>query len=147
MHIPITLNYNLNSNNVKAGDMIGISVNETVTINGTTIFKPGASGVLYIAKTISSAPYYGRPGHLIITNGYVTDIDGNRHPITVSISQKGISKRKRAIILSATLILFPLGAFTEGTPAIVQGMKSINAFTSKNTVIDLANSLTLENNK
>ena|GEM_PF-1875442 len=145
--IPISSNYTINSNHVKAGDMIAITVNEAVTVNGRNVFKPGASGILYIGKSIPSRPCYGQAGHLVINSGYVTDIEGNKHFIHVVCSEKGISKRKRAMLLSATIILLPFGVFTEGKPAFLQAGRYLHASTSKNMTLNLASTPTQEQSR
>jgi hypothetical protein len=113
----------VNSDNLKTGDMISISVSESVKVDGVVVFKKGSTGVLNIAKSVKSGGH-GRAGRLEIDGGRINDAFGNTHPINVSISSKGNSKRGWAIVssvLGVAIILIPFGIWIDGTPATVQG--------------------------
>ena len=138
--IPITLNNTISSDNLKTGDMISAGLSESVSINGMTLFRKGSNGVLYISKSIKSAGH-GKPGELEITSGRIVDIYGNQYPLQLSVSSKGIGKRKWAItssIVGMALILTPFGIWIEGTPATLQGGLVVEAFTKTRKTIEIS---------
>jgi len=137
--VPITIYNTVNSDNLKTGDMISVSVSEPVKVNGVVIFKKGSTGVLSISKSVKSGGH-GRAGQLEINGGRVTDVFGNAHPINASLSSKGNSKRGWAIvssILGVVLILVPFGIWVDGTPATVQGGQYIDALTTSASEIEV----------
>ena len=140
--IPVTIYNTVNSDNLKTGDMISISVSEPVVIDGVTVFKKGSTGVLNISKSVKSGGH-GRAGQLEINGGRVTDVYGNAHPINVSLSSKGNSKRGWAIVstvLGILVILIPFGIWVDGTPATMQGGQYIDALTTSASEINVPDS-------
>jgi hypothetical protein len=130
--VPITVYNTVNSDNLKTGDMVSISVAEPVIIDGVTIFKKGSTGVLNISKSVKSGGH-GKAGQLEVNGGRVTDVFGNAHPINVSLSSKGSGKRGWAItatILGILVILVPFGLWVDGTPATIQGGQYIDGLTT-----------------
>lgn len=137
--VPITIYNTVNSDNLKTGDMIAISVAENVKVNGHLVFKKGASGILNVSKSVKSGGH-GRAGLLEINGGRLTDIYGHNHPINASLSSKGSSKRGWAIvstILGIVVILVPFGLWVDGTPATIQGGQYVEALTTTATEIEL----------
>lgn len=90
--IPITIYSTVNSDNLKTGDMISVSVSEPVKVGGVVLFKKGSTGVLNVSKSVKSGGH-GRAGQLEINGGRITDVFGNVHPISASLSSQGSSKR------------------------------------------------------
>lgn len=137
--VPITVYNTVNSDNLKTGDMVSISVAEPVVVDGVTLFKKGSTGVLNISRSVKSGGH-GKAGQLEINGGRITDVFGNVHPINVSLSSKGSSKRGWAIvatIFGIILILVPFGLWVDGTPATVQGGQYIDALTTSASEINM----------
>lgn len=137
--IPITIYNTVNSDNLKSGDMISVSVNENVKVNGVLIFKKGSTGILSVAKSVKSGGH-GKAGVLEINGGRINDIYGNSYPINASLSSKGSSKRGWAIvssILGVALILVPFGLWVDGTPATIQGGQYLDAITTSSTEVEI----------
>lgn len=139
VRIPITVYNTVSSDNVKAGDMISISINDNVKVNGVVLFKKGSTGILNVSKSIKSGGH-GRAGELEINGGRVNDVFGNPHPISASLSSKGSSKRGWAIvstILGILVILVPFGLWVDGSPATVQGGQYLDAITTSTSEIEI----------
>jgi hypothetical protein len=137
--IPITIYSTVNSDNLKTGDMISVSVSEPVKVGGVVLFKKGSTGVLNVSKSVKSGGH-GRAGQLEINGGRITDVFGNVHPISASLSSQGSSKRGWAIvstILGILLILVPFGLWVDGTPATIQGGQYIDALITAATEIEV----------
>ncbi|MCE3235394.1 MAG: hypothetical protein K0Q50_1574 [Vampirovibrio sp.] len=137
--IPITIYNTVNSDNLKTGDMISVSVNENIKVNGILVFKKGSTGILNVSRSVKSGGH-GKAGLLEISGGRVNDIYGNTYPINASLSSKGSSKRGWAIassILGILVILVPFGLWVDGTPATIQGGQYIDAITTASAEVDI----------
>jgi len=82
----------VNSDDLKTGDMISVTVNENVKVNGVLVFKKGSTGILNVAKSVKSGGH-GKAGLLEINGGRLNDIYGNTYPINISAFRNSFCNR------------------------------------------------------
>ncbi len=137
--VPITINNTVSSDNLKEGDMIAVSINKEIQLDGHPIFKKGGNGVLFVSYSRKSGGH-GKAGKLDISGGKLTDLYGNDHSVNLSISSKGYSRRGGAIlasVLGVLVILIPFGLWIDGKPVTLQGGGQYDALTTSATEIEL----------
>lgn len=138
--IPFTIHSSVNSDNLKNGDMISITIGKDVFVDGAKVFKKGAEGVLFVTESKRSGGH-GKGGKLEITGGKFNDAFGNEHAFNLSISRQGESKRGSAItasVLGVALILVPFGIWMHGKPATLEGGTAFEGLTTSAAEIAVA---------
>jgi len=137
--IPITIDNTVNSNNLSDGDMIGVTVNEDVEVDGQPVFRKGGSGVVFVERA-EKAGGMGKGGRLEIHGGRLRDVYGNEYAVSLSIMSRGEAKRMSAILTTVVTVFFtliPFGAWIDGKPATIQGGKVVDTFTTSPKEITL----------
>lgn len=112
--VPVLLQNVVSSSTVKTADTISATIAEDVLIDGAVVFHQGDKATLNVQKAQPSGNF-GRPGRLELNGGMVFDVNGDTHPVNISYSAKGRSRRAFSItmtVLSVPLLLFLVGLLT-----------------------------------
>ena len=99
--VPVRFKYDVSSDSLQEGDAVPLEVVENVYLNGAVLFKEYSSGIAYVNSYKKSA-FLGRGGKIEITSGYLNDVNGKRHSITLSSSAKGRGSLAPLILSLAT---------------------------------------------
>lgn len=140
LSIPVIFKYPVTSNQIKAGDVIQIAVNEDVYIDKTLIFKKSTDGVVFIESS-KNGRSWGRGGKIEITSGRITDVFGNEHTVKISTQAQGDSKASGKILPIVSLVVFwPLAffGFKKGDEAVIPAGKLVYAFTTSPLSVNLS---------
>ena len=132
LSVPVIFKYPVTSNQIKAGDIIPIAVNEDVYIDQTLIFKKGTDGVAFIESS-KNGRSWGRGGKIEISSGRINDMFGNEHTVKISTQAQGDSKASGKILPIVSLVVFwPLAffGFKKGDEAVIPAGKLVYAFTT-----------------
>ena len=92
-------------------DTINASIVDDVIVNGVTVFQSGGKVTLHIGE-IEKARCWGKPGKLVIANGYAYDVNGQKHKIIITKNYYGEERAwtKTAGVVSI-FFLWPLALF------------------------------------
>lgn len=108
-------------------DNIDCKITNDVTVDDNVIFKAGDRANLHIGE-IAKARCWGCPGKLVISNGYVYDVEGNKHKVVIYKNYYGEEKTwpKTCGIISI-FFLWPLAfcGFVHGGQATVSASSEI----------------------
>ena len=88
--IPIRFKYELQGDNLQAGDALAIEVIHDIYTNGILLFKTESTGYAKISSFKKSS-FLGRGGKITINSGELIDIYGNKHFISFNQSTQGSS--------------------------------------------------------
>ncbi len=99
--IPIRFKYEVSSDSLQQGDAIPLEIVENVYLNGMILFKEYDSGIAYV-NSYKKSSFLGRGGKIEITSGYINDLNGIRHSITLSSSTKGRGSLAPLVLSLAT---------------------------------------------
>lgn len=102
-------------------NIINASIQNDVIINDTVVFRAGDKATLNIGE-IDKARCWGKPGHLLIVNGYAYDAHGQKHKVILTKRYTGEEKTWPKVMGGISIFfLFPLAlfGFVHGGQAIV----------------------------
>lgn len=122
-NIPVLVTNTISSSSIKSSDTLNLAVAQDVKINNQVVFHQGDLVTVNVQKATASG-HFGRPGYIELNSGMVTDVKGEKHPINLSYSAKGRSRRAYSItgiILSVPLILFWIGLVTMPVAIMASG--------------------------
>ena len=99
--VPVRFKYEVSSDSLQEGDAVPLEVVENVYLDSMVLFKEYSSGIAYVNSYKKSA-FLGRGGKIEITSGYLNDVNGARHSITLSSSAKGRGSLAPLVLSLAT---------------------------------------------
>ena len=99
--VPVRFKYEVSSDSLQEGDAIPLEVVENVYLNGMLLFKEYNSGIAYVSSYKKSA-FLGQGGKIEINSGYINDVNGTRHNITLSFNAKGRGSLAPLVLSLAT---------------------------------------------
>jgi hypothetical protein len=142
--VEIISKYEINSAEVRAGDVLTFSVSEPIKIGGVTVIEAGARVTGKVTKAHKGRPF-GKAGRLAWEVQSAMAVNGERVPLTLTNNAVGDSKGgtvATATIATAVLLLPAapvalLWGFKRGKPAIIPAGKVFNAFVQTETTISL----------
>lgn len=102
-------------------DIINTTIQNDVIIHNTVVFRAGDKATLNIGE-IDKARCWGKPGQLLIVNGYAYDAHGQKHKVILTKRYTGEEKTWPKVMGGISIFfLFPLAlfGFVHGGQAIV----------------------------
>lgn len=88
--VPVSVYNTVSSNNLNEGDMVAVGVANDVKIDGVTVFKKGAQGVVFVSKAVRGRGHGGK-GILEINGGRIYDALIMSMPLTSLPIVKGLA--------------------------------------------------------
>jgi len=86
--VPVRFRYQVHGDDLQIGDGVSLEVVDNVYVGNNLVFKQGGAGVAKVSD-IKRAGFLGRSGTIEINSGEITDIDGNKHLISLTSGSKG----------------------------------------------------------
>lgn len=86
--VPVRFRYQVYGNDLQVGDGIPLEVVDNVYTGGNLIFRQGGGGFAKVSR-VSKAGILGRSGTIEINSGEITDVQRNKHLISITSSSKG----------------------------------------------------------
>ena len=108
-------------------DTITCEIVDDVVINGVKVFAAGGKAELHIGE-MDKARCWGKPGKMLISNGYAYDVKGTKHKILVSKNIYGDEKTWPKVMGGISIFfLWPLAlfGFVHGGQATVSATSQI----------------------
>ena len=106
---------------------IACQITNDVTVDDTVIFRAGDKADLHIGE-IEKARCWGKAGKLVVSNGYVYDVNGNKHKVIISKNYYGEEKTwPKTCGVVSLFMLWPLAfcGFVHGGQATVSASSEI----------------------
>ncbi len=131
----IVTKYEINSAEVRAGDVLTFSVAEPVKVNGVIVIAEGAQVIGTVTMAHQGRPF-GKAGRLAWEIQYAVAINGERVPLTLKKNAVGESKggTVAAATITTAVLLLPIApvallwGFKRGKPAIIPAGRNFQAF-------------------
>lgn len=111
---------------------IPVEVNEDVVVNGVTVFKEGAKGIINITDS-EEAGFFGNSGEMLLLNGYIYDAKGTKRKISFAKKIKAKDKTWVKVTTCCGILLWPLllFGFVKGKNASVTPGKIFDVTTNE----------------
>lgn len=111
-HIPIITSMMCSSKDFCAGDKLNAVIANDIKIGDYIIFKKGDSANINISDA-KKAGFLGIPGEMLLVNGDVVDVNGNKHFIQYNRKITGEEKTYPKVCLAISIFfLWPLALFS-----------------------------------